>query len=102
MDKQKGRGRFAFLCVAPATILFIIFMVIPTLQVFWYSLFKWGGYSDEGKTFVGLQNFETLLTDAEQRKSMESAIGAFAGPDANRRIWEQILELTAGRKPQEI
>lgn len=45
---------------------------------------------------------EALLSDAEQRRSMESAIGAFAGPDANRRIWEQILELTAGRKPQEI
>ena len=47
MYKQKGRGRFVFLCVAPAVILFTVFMVIPTLQVFWLSLFKWGGYSAE-------------------------------------------------------
>ena len=43
MEKHKGRGRFIFFCVAPAAVLFTIFMVIPTLQVFWMSLFKWGG-----------------------------------------------------------
>lgn len=74
LDKQKGRGRFVFFCVAPATILFIIFMVIPTLQVFWLSMFKWGGYSDEGKTFVGLQNFQKLLTDARFLKSFQNTI----------------------------
>ena len=74
MDKQKGRGRFVALCVAPAAILFIIFMVIPTLQVFWYSLFKWGGYSAEGKVFVGLQNFQKLLSDAKFLKSFQNTV----------------------------
>ena len=45
MDKQKGRGRFVFLCLAPAVILFTVFMVIPTINVFRMSLYKWGGYS---------------------------------------------------------
>ena len=74
MDKQKGRGRFVALCVAPAAILFIIFLVIPTLQVFWYSLFKWGGYSAEGKVFVGLQNFQKLLSDAKFLKSFQNTV----------------------------
>ena len=74
MNKQKGRGRFVFLCVAPAVILFTVFMVIPTLQVFWLSLFKWGGYSAEGKTFVGLSNFQKLLGDERFLRSFQNTI----------------------------
>ena len=74
MYKQKGRGRFVFLCVAPAVLLFTVFMVIPTLQVFWLSLFKWGGYSAEGKTFVGLSNFQKLLGDEKFLKSFQNTI----------------------------
>lgn len=74
MNKQKGRGRFVFFCVAPAALLFTIFMVIPTLQVFWYSLFKWGGYSAEGKKFVGLQNFQKLFTDEKFFQSFQNTV----------------------------
>ena len=73
MPKQKGRGRFIFFCVAPAVILFFIFMIIPTLQVFWMSLYKWGGYSSE-KTFVGLQNFKTLMSDARFLQSFQNTV----------------------------
>ncbi len=73
MPKQKGRGRFIVLCVAPAVILFSIFMIIPTLQVFWMSLYKWGGYSDE-KTFVGLQNFQKLMSDARFLQSFQNTV----------------------------
>ena len=73
MPKQKGRGRFIFFCVAPAVILFFIFMIIPTIQVFWMSLYKWGGYSSE-KTFVGLQNFKTLMSDARFLQSFQNPV----------------------------
>ncbi len=73
MHKQKGRGRFAALCVLPATILFIIFMVIPTLQVFWMSMFKWGGISSN-KTFVGLSNFKTLMADENFLRSFQNTV----------------------------
>ena len=73
MPKQKGRGRFIFFCVAPAVILFFIFMIIPTIQVFWMSLYKWGGYSSE-KTFVGLQNFKTLMSDARFLQSFQNTV----------------------------
>ena len=74
MEKHKGRGRFIFFCVAPAAVLFTIFMVIPTLQVFWMSLFKWGGYSAEGKTFVGLDNFQKLLGDEKFLRSFQNSV----------------------------
>lgn len=60
MRHSKGRGRFIFFCLAPAVILFVIFMVYPTIDVFRMSLYKWGGYTAE-KTFVGLNNFKTLF-----------------------------------------
>ena len=31
--RSKGRNRFIALCVAPAVILFFLFMVVPTLNV---------------------------------------------------------------------
>ena len=74
MEKHKGRGRVIFFCVAPAAVLFTIFMVIPTLQVFWMSLFKWGGYSAEGKTFVGLDNFQKLLGDEKFLRSFQNSV----------------------------
>lgn len=73
MHKHKGRSRFVLLCVMPAAVLFTIFMVIPTLQVFWMSLYKWGGYSDV-KTFVGLNNFRTLMEDGKFLRSFQNTI----------------------------
>ena len=60
MQRTKGRGRFIFCCLAPAVILFFIFMIYPTIDVFRMSLFKWGGYTAD-KTFVGFSNFVTLF-----------------------------------------
>jgi N-acetylglucosamine transport system permease protein len=60
MEIKKGQGRFIFFCLAPAVILFIVFLIIPTINVFRMSTYKWGGYTDD-KTFVGLQNFEKLF-----------------------------------------
>lgn len=62
MNKKKGRTRFIITCLSPAVILFFIFMVIPTVNVFRMSLYKWGGYSDE-KEFKGFGNFMTLFAD---------------------------------------
>lgn len=73
MLKSKGRSRFIFLCVAPAVILFTVFMVVPTLNVFRMSLFKRGAYSPT-ETFVGLNNFEVLFQDAKFIRSMQNTI----------------------------
>lgn len=73
MLKSKGRSRFIFLCVAPAVILFTVFMVIPTLNVFRMSLFERGAYSPT-ETFVGLSNFEVLFRDAKFIRSMQNTI----------------------------
>ncbi len=73
MSKQKGRGRFIFFCVAPAVILFSIFMIYPTLNIFRMSLYKWGGFSSK-KTFVGLDNFVKLFKDMKFLQSFENTM----------------------------
>lgn len=73
MRRKSGRGRFIFLCVAPATILFTIFMIIPTLNVFRMSLFKRSAYSPT-EDFVGLENFTKLMKDANFIRSMQNTI----------------------------
>ena len=71
--RSKGRSRFIILCVAPATILFFLFMIMPTLNVFRMSLFERGAYSPT-ETFVGLSNFKTLFKDAKFITSMQNTI----------------------------
>lgn len=71
--RSKGRSRFIALCVAPATILFFVFMIIPTLNVFRMSLFERGAYSPT-ETFVGLNNFKILFNDTKFIVSMQNTI----------------------------
>lgn len=73
VKSNKRRTGFLILCVAPATILFFIFMVLPTLNVFRMSLFERGAYSPT-ETFVGLQNFQTLFADSNFIRAMQNTI----------------------------
>ncbi len=73
MKKNMSRSGFIALCVIPAAVLFTIFMLVPTLNVFRLSLFKQGAY-DKVATFVGLSNFEKLLTDTTFIRSMQNTL----------------------------
>ncbi len=72
--KSDGKKKaFIALCVAPATILFTIFMLIPTLNVFKLSLFKQSAYSPNSK-FVGFENFVKLFHDPNFIRSIQNTI----------------------------
>lgn len=73
MKKSKARSVFIGVCVAPAVILFVIFMLIPTFNIFKMSLYKWGGFSNT-KEFIGLNNFKTLLADAKFLRTFQNSI----------------------------
>ncbi len=73
MKKGKARSIFIGVCVAPAVILFFIFMIIPTFNVFKMSLYKWGGYSNN-KEFVGFENFSKLMQDTNFLRSFQNSI----------------------------
>ena len=72
---KSNRRRTAFLlgCVAPAVILFVIFMVIPTINVFRLSLFQRSTFNPN-ETFIGLKNFKMLLEDTTFIRSMQNML----------------------------
>ncbi len=73
MKKRSGRSRFVFLCAAPAVLLFTVFMIIPTINVFRMSLFRRSAYSVD-EEFVGAENFVRLMSDGNFIRSMQNTI----------------------------
>ncbi len=73
MKKDKRLIGFLTACVAPATILFFIFMIVPTFNVFRISLYEKGAYTPT-ETFVGLQNYKVLFADTKFIQSMQNMI----------------------------
>ncbi|CAM3908800.1 carbohydrate ABC transporter permease [Lederbergia lenta] len=73
MNRSRSRNIFIGLCLSPALILLIIFMVIPTIEVFRMSLFQWGGFSNN-QEFIGLDNFKTLWNDMNFFRSFQNSI----------------------------
>ena len=73
MKKDGKLKSFLALCIAPAVILFFIFMIVPTFNVFRMSLYEKGAYTPD-ETFVGLNNFKVLLSDAKFIQSMQNMI----------------------------
>ena len=62
MNQSKARKKFIWVCIAPALILILVFMAIPTIEVFRMSLYSWGGFSNN-PVFIGLDNFKFLWDD---------------------------------------
>lgn len=73
MSRKKSRSIFIAMCATPALLLYIIFMIIPTFNVFKMSLYKWGGYS-ENKKFVGINNFIILLRDPNFYRAFQNTV----------------------------
>ncbi len=73
MKRNRGRIRFIWLCITPTFVLFVLFMLIPTFNVFRMSVYKWSGFSAE-KQFVGFSNFKILLDDAVFVKSFQNTV----------------------------
>jgi raffinose/stachyose/melibiose transport system permease protein len=57
----------AFLYVVPALAFALTFLIVPTFQTAWYSLFNWNGLS--AATWVGFQNYLDIVQDKELRDS---------------------------------
>lgn len=72
-DPRSRRGRKpkvqwkAYLYILPAFVLFAVFLGVPAVQTAQYSLYEWNGIGPS--TWVGLQNYAELFTDAVLRSS---------------------------------
>ena len=73
MKSNLKRTGFIFSCVAPAVILFAIFMVVPTFNVFRLSLYQRSTFNPN-EVFIGLKNFQMLMKDANFIRSMQNML----------------------------
>ena len=73
MKSNLKRTGFIFLCVAPAVILFTIFMLVPTFNVFRLSMYQRSTFNPN-EVFIGMKNFEMLLKDANFIRSMQNML----------------------------
>ena len=73
MKSNFKRTGFLLLCVVPAVILFAVFMVVPTFNVFRLSLYQRSTFNPN-ETFIGLKNFQMLLGDATFIRSMQNML----------------------------
>ena len=73
MKSNFKRTSFLMLCVAPAVILFAIFMVAPTFNVFRLSMYQRSTFNPN-EVFIGLKNFQMLLKDATFIRSMQNML----------------------------
>ncbi|MEV4014107.1 sugar ABC transporter permease [Nonomuraea angiospora] len=71
--RRRGNGVFVLACLLPALVLFAVFMVVPTLNVFRMSLYTWSGFSPDMR-FVGLANFARLLEDAQFVRAFQNTV----------------------------
>lgn len=63
-QKKVDYGKWGYIFLAPFFIIYFLFSFIPLINTFWNSLFEnyMSGLNKIGPTFVGLENFATLLT----------------------------------------
>ena len=73
MKSNLKRTGFIFACVAPAVILFAIFMLVPTFNVFRLSLYQRSTFNPN-EVFIGLKNFQMLMRDATFIRSMQNML----------------------------
>jgi raffinose/stachyose/melibiose transport system permease protein len=57
-----GRRTEVLLFVAPALVLFVVFVLLPIGQAVYYSLFHWNGLGPL-TDYVGLRNYDRILSD---------------------------------------
>lgn len=63
LKRQKEVRNAAFIFLLPIAILMTVYVFYPIVDTFMTSLYKWNGISAD-KTFIGLKNWQKLMTDA--------------------------------------
>ncbi|MGW2050596.1 carbohydrate ABC transporter permease [Streptomyces sp. NPDC001858] len=71
--RKRADTGFVLACLLPALVLFAVFMVVPTVNVFRMSLYTWSGFSPDMR-FVGLDNFRHLLDDDQFVRAFQNTV----------------------------
>ena len=67
--RRRKRTLFIVTYLAPAALLYGVFLLYPLAQSFVIAFYKWSGLSDK-REFRGLQNFDKLIHDQNYHKAL--------------------------------
>lgn len=70
MNRRQARTWLITLFLAPGLLVYSLFVIVPTFQALWISLYEWDGIS--ASTFVGLGNFLKMSGDRLAQKAIEN------------------------------
>lgn len=68
---RKGSKKTAFIYLAPAMIVILVFLYLPIILNFMNSLYEWGAVSKD-VTWVGIENYKELLQDETIRIAIKN------------------------------
>jgi multiple sugar transport system permease protein len=72
-QERQARKRLSFLLlVAPAALWFLALLLVPLLNMFYLSFFRWDGLL-QPKIFIGLDNFTRLFNDPHFYRALRNA-----------------------------
>lgn len=63
---------FATFFILPALLIYTVFQIIPLLGAVYFSLSEWNGIAGSAIKFVGVKNFQTVLTDPQFLLSLKN------------------------------
>ena len=72
-QKKYGIDRTALAFIAPARILYVLFIIVPTVSSVYYSFTSWDGISPDVK-FIGLANYKEIFTSARFGNALKNTI----------------------------
>ena len=71
--KKRGIDKTALAFIAPALILYVLFIIVPTVSSVYYSFTSWDGISPDVK-FIGLANYKEIFTSARFGNALKNTI----------------------------
>ena len=75
LESSRGERTFGYLLLAPAVIVLLVVVLYPVVLTFWYSLHKIDlRFPALGTPFVGLRNYQLLLTDPFYKDQFGQAV----------------------------
>ena len=72
-QKKRGIDKTALAFIAPALILYVLFIIVPTVSSVYYSFTSWDGISPDVK-FIGLANYKEIFTSARFGNALKNTI----------------------------
>ena len=71
--KKRGIDKTALAFIAPALILYVLFIIVPTVSSVYYSFTSWDGISPDVK-FIGLANYKEIFTSSRFGNALKNTI----------------------------